>query len=84
MASFYIGMTSDLPRRIVEHKNKPIDCFTSRKCIDQLVYYELTSDVWCAYAREAKLKKWRRAWKIKLIEDFNPEWKDLYYDIGSA
>ncbi len=79
--TLYVGMTADLPRRIWEHKNRFVDSFTSRYKINQLVYYELTTEVWAAYEREAQLNKWRRAWKINLIETMNPEWKDLYYDL---
>lgn len=79
--TLYVGMTANLPKRIWEHKNKVVDSFTSNHNVDQLVYYELTSDIWAAYEREAQLKKWHRAWKIRLIEKMNPEWQDLYTEI---
>jgi putative endonuclease len=60
-----------------EHKNKMIDGFTKRYNLTKLVYFEETSDVRSAIEREKKLKNWHRDWKIKLINDFNPEWKDL-------
>jgi len=73
----YIGVTNSLERRMYEHKNKMIDGFTKRYNLTKLVYFEETSDVRSAIEKEKKLKNWHRNWKIKLINDFNPEWKDL-------
>ena len=73
----YIGVTNNLERRMYEHKNKMIDGFTKRYNLTKLVYFEETSDVRSAIEKEKKLKNWHRDWKIKLINDFNPEWKDL-------
>jgi len=73
----YIGVTNNLERRMYEHKNKMIDGFTKRYNLTKLVYFEETSDVRSAIEKEKKLKNWHRNWKIKLINDFNPEWKDL-------
>jgi putative endonuclease len=73
----YIGVTNNLERRMFEHKNKMIDGFTKRYNLTKLVYFEETSDVRSAIEREKQLKNWHRDWKIKLITDFNPEWKDL-------
>jgi putative endonuclease len=73
----YIGVTGDLERRMFEHKKKMVEGFTKRYNLKKLVYYEETSDVQSALAREKQLKNWRRDWKIKLIDGFNPEWKDL-------
>jgi len=73
----YIGVTNSLERRMYEHKNKMIDGFTKRYNLTKLVYFEETSDVRSAIEKEKKLKNWHRDWKIKLINDFNPEWKDL-------
>ena len=79
--TLYIGVTSDLIRRVCEHKNDLIEGFTKKYQIHQLVYYEQTNDVREAITREKQMKKWKRSWKIELIEEHNPEWKDLYDDI---
>jgi len=76
-SSLYIGITNDLIRRVYEHKNNVFEGFTKRYQVHQLVYYEIYSYVWDAIQREKNLKKWKRAWKIQLIETINPEWKDL-------
>jgi len=76
--TLYIGVTSDLIKRIYEHKSHAVDGFTKRYGVDKLVYYELHNSMEEAILREKQLKKWRRAWKIELIESFNPEWEDLY------
>lgn len=70
-------MTNDLQRRIYEHKNKLFDGFTKKYNINKLVYFEETSDVRTAIAREKEIKKWRREKKNKLVESINPGWKDL-------
>lgn len=74
----YIGMTSDLSRRAYEHRNGLIDGYTKRFNIKTLVHYEIYDEVMLAIAREKKLKKWRRAWKLALIEKYNPQWNVLY------
>lgn len=79
--TLYIGVTSDLKKRIYEHKNNLVDGFTKRYGVHQFVYYEVTEDVESAITREKRMKKWRRQWKIELIENNNPDWKDLYDDI---
>jgi putative endonuclease len=76
--TLYIGFTNDLVRRIAEHKEKTVPGFTKRYDIAMLVYYEFHEDVNYAIRREKQLKRWNRAWKLKLIEKNNPEWKDLY------
>ncbi len=76
--TLYIGVTNDLKRRIYEHKNKLIDGFSKRYSLDILVYYEETSSIESAIIREKQLKKWKRGWKIELIEEKNPTWEDLY------
>ena len=73
----YIGVTSDLVRRLYEHKNHLIDGFTHKYNVNKLVYYEHTSDVRCAIEREKQLKGWTRAKKNALIQKTNPDWKDL-------
>jgi len=77
----YIGVTNDLIRRIFEHKNKLVDGFTKKYNLAKLVYYEATNDIESAIAREKQLKNWHREWKKNLINQFNPEWKDLGEDL---
>ncbi len=81
MSSFskrlYIGVTDNLQRRTYEHKNKLVPGFTQRYNLTWLVYYEATSDVTAAIAREKQLEGWLRSRKVALIESFNPEWDDL-------
>ncbi len=73
----YIGVTSNLPKRIYEHKNKLVEGFTGKYNADKLVYFEQTEDVNSALRREKQLKNWHRDWKINLINSFNPQWIDL-------
>jgi putative endonuclease len=75
--TLYTGVTSDLERRVYEHKRKLVPGFTAKYCIKQLVYFEVTQDVHAAIAREKQIKGWLRAKKVALIESVNPEWKDL-------
>ncbi len=82
----YIGVTNDLERRVFEHKNKSIEGFTARYNLIKLVYFEETSDINSAIAREKQLKGWLRKRKNELIESINPGWKDLsddWYDLSS-
>jgi putative endonuclease len=79
--TLYIGVTSNLPRRVWEHKNNITKGFTSKYKIYNLVYYEQGEGAYGAIQREKQLKKWNRKWKLELIEKFNPSWKDLYDDI---
>ena len=74
----YVGVTNDLARRIFEHKNDLTEGFTQRYGVHRLVYYETYGDIREAIAREKAIKKWRRAWKVALIERENPTWSDLY------
>ncbi len=76
----YVGVTNDLERRLHEHKNRLVPGFTKKYKIDWLVYYEQTSDVEAARAREKQIKGWRRSKKVALIETMNPRWKDLSLD----
>jgi len=78
----YLGVTNDIVRRTAEHKAKINKGFTYRYNCDKLVYYECYSLMTDAIAREKQLKNWRREWKDKLINDNNPEWKDLSEEIG--
>jgi len=75
--TLYVGVTTDLIRRVYEHKQKLVEGFTKKYNITMLVYYETTTDVHAAIAREKQLKSWRRSKKVALIESFNPQWKDL-------
>lgn len=79
--TLYIGVTSQLKSRVYEHKNKLIQGFTSKYNANKLVYYEIFEDIDEAIDREKKLKFWKRKWKIKLIEQNNIGWKDLYDDL---
>ena len=79
--TFYVGVTSDLVRRVWQHKSRQVEGFTSRYEIKSLVYYECFEDMPNAIAREKVLKRWRRSWKMDLITGFNPDWRDLYEDI---
>ena len=79
--TLYIGVTSDLIKRVYEHKNNLVDGFTKKYGVHQLVYYESINDVESAIRREKQLKKWKRSWKIKLIENDNAEWRDLYFEL---
>lgn len=76
--TLYIGVTTDLKRRIFEHKEKLIAGFTCKYNVDHLVYFEVYDDYWDAANRERRMKKWKREWKIKLIEKENQDWMDLY------
>lgn len=78
----YTGVTSDLVKRIYQHKNNfDTDSFSARYNVHKLVYYETTDDVYTAISREKQIKSWKRAKKTELINSMNPEWKDLYNDI---
>ena len=79
--TLYIGVTSNLVKRVYEHKNNIIEGFTKKYNIQKLVYYEITNDIESAIRREKQLKKWNRKWKINLIENSNPEWRDLYFGL---
>lgn len=74
----YVGMTSDLPGRVREHRERLIDGFTHRYHLTRLVWYEAHLDAAVAANRERAMKRWRRAWKIEMIERGNPTWADLY------
>ncbi len=79
--TLYIGMTSDLLKRIYEHKNDMVDGFTRKYQLHQLVYYEVIPDMENVIKREKQLKKFNRYKKVMLIEEKNPEWRDLYDEI---
>ena len=79
--TLYIGVTSDIIKRIYEHKNNLADGFTKRYNLKTLVYYEIFDEIEEAIKREKQLKNWQRDWKIELISQKNPNWKDLYEGI---
>jgi putative endonuclease len=75
--TIYVGVTNSLARRVYEHKKKLVKGFTSKYDLDKLVYFEETSDVESAIAREKQIKAWRRHWKLELVNKSNPNWEDL-------
>lgn len=79
--TLYIGVTSDLIKRIYEHKNDLVEGFTKKYSVHYLVHFEVTESIENAILREKQLKKWNRSWKVSLIERNNPVWKDLYPDL---
>ena len=81
--TLYIGVTSNLVKRIWEHKNNQAEGFTRKYNVKNLVYFEIHDNAESAITREKQIKKWKRAWKIRLIEEKNPDWKDLYDVIRS-
>ena len=81
--TLYIGVTNDLVHRVYDHKSRTIQGFTEKYGVHNLVYYESYTDVRDALTREKRLKKWKRQWKINLIETKNPDWRDLYEQIIS-
>lgn len=79
--TLYIGVTSNLPKRIWEHKNKVVKGFTQKYGLDRLVWYELHESMLSAIQREKAIKFWKRNWKLKAIEMMNPDWRDLYEEV---
>ena len=79
--TLYIGITSNLVDRVNKHKHGLYDGFTKKYNIKNLVYYEVFGDIQEAFTREKQLKKWKRDWKVKLIEKNNPSWKDLFDEL---
>ncbi len=80
--TLYIGVTSDLVKRVWEHKNDLTEGFTKKYGLHNLVYFEMHGDMENAITREKQLKKWHRGWKIELIEKNNPTWRDLWSEIA--
>jgi putative endonuclease len=78
--TLYIGVTSDLGRRVYEHREGLVPSFTKRYGIKMLVHYEVFDSIANAIQRETSLKRWPRKWKLELIEKSNPQWRDLYED----
>jgi putative endonuclease len=79
--TLYTGVTSDLVKRVWEHKNDLVEGFTRKYGVHTLVYFEMHHEMAEAIQREKQLKKWNRAWKIELIEKTNPGWRDLWQEI---
>ena len=79
--TLYVGVTSDLQKRAWVHRNDLVEGFTKQYRVHLLVYYELHDDMVSAITREKQIKKWNRAWKLGLIEQQNPDWKDLWQEI---
>ncbi|MDD2450539.1 GIY-YIG nuclease family protein [Sulfurovum sp.] len=79
--TLYIGVTSELAKRVHEHKTKVVSGFSKQYNLDKLVYYEILDSIEEAIKREKQLKNWHRQWKVELIENKNPEWNDLYESI---
>ena len=81
--TLYLGVTNDLVRRVYEHRTKAVEGFTKRYAVGKLVWFEIHDTAEAAIMREKELKKWRRDWKIRLIEEQNPGWVDLYPGISN-
>ena len=79
--TLYVGVTSDLVKRVWEHKNNFVDGFTKKYKVHSLVYFEMHENMEAAITREKQIKFWKRCWKLELIEKKNPLWKDLYDDL---
>jgi len=79
--TLYTGITSDLPKRIAEHRLGLVEGFTKEYGVKDLVWYEVHGDAIVAITREKQIKKWNRLWKLKMIEEKNPEWRDLYTEV---
>ena len=82
--TLYIGVTSNLPKRVWEHKQDLVEGFTRRYQVHQLVWYEVLDTMEAAIELEKRMKGWRRDWKVRAIEDKNPPWRDLYEDISAG
>jgi putative endonuclease len=80
--TLYIGVTSNLPKRIWEHKSKAVEGFTQKYSVDKLVWYELHETMESALSREKNIKFWKRHWKLKTIEAMNPDWRELSEEIN--
>jgi putative endonuclease len=81
--TLYVGATSDLARRVFEHKEEAIEGFTKDYGVHRIAFYEFHETMNDALTREKRIKKWRRQWKLELIEQSNPQWRDLYADLAS-
>ena len=82
--NLYNGVTNNLIKRVAQHKRKEVKGFAEKYKVNKLVWYEQTNDIRIAIKREKQIKKWNRKWKIRLIEQENPEWNDLFFEIGGT
>ncbi|MBK6772221.1 MAG: GIY-YIG nuclease family protein [Ignavibacteria bacterium] len=82
--TLYTGVTNNLIKRVAQHKRKNKNGFTSKYNVNKLVWYDQTNDIRIAIEREKQIKRWNRKWKIRLIVKNNPDWKDLFYEIGGS
>jgi putative endonuclease len=80
-STFYVGVTSDLVKRVWEHRSGVVPGFTQRYGVKTLVYYEVHTNAEAAILREKRLKKWNRLWKMRIIKEMNPDWRDLYENL---
>jgi putative endonuclease len=80
--TLYLGVTSDLTKRVWQHKNDLVEGFTKRYCVHLLVWYEQHPSMLSAIKKERQMKEWKRKWKLDVIEQMNPTWEDLYYRIA--
>ena len=80
--TLYTGMTSDLVKRVWQHRNGEVEGFTKQYGVKRLVYYEIHQSAESAISREKQIKKWRRIWKLRIVEKKNPYWNDLYDQIA--
>jgi putative endonuclease len=81
--TLYVGVTNNLLKRVYQHKNKLVEGFTKKYNVDKLVYFEETTDIGSAIEREKTLKRWKRNWKLNLIKEMNPDWRDLFFEYVS-
>jgi len=79
--TLYVGVTSNLPKRVWQHKNKIVKGFTEKYGLDKLIWFEMHETMESAILREKAVKFWKRKWKLEAIESSNPDWRDLYDDI---
>jgi putative endonuclease len=84
LGTLYIGATSDLPRRVWQHRNDLVEGFTATYALHRLVWFEVHTTMYAAISREKQLKKWNRAWKLELIRATNPQWRDLWEEIAKG
>ncbi|MCP5404819.1 MAG: GIY-YIG nuclease family protein [Pseudomonadaceae bacterium] len=80
--TLYVGVTNEIRRRVVEHKDGGGSRFTGKYKVNTLVYYEFHEDIEQAIQRESQIKAWQRAWKLRLVEERNPQWKDLLHELA--
>lgn len=79
--TLYVGVSTELVLRVYQHRESLVEGFTKRYGLARLVYYEWHADVASAIRREKRVKRWRREWKLRLVESMNPYWRDLWFDL---